>query len=196
MENSGCGLEVSPGDCDPDDCPYGICESRYIRYWDSISNVDRTKKFCQCVETPMCSLVGMKIHSGCRNYASLSEIGQDMIKEWSMTGLEKRYNRLLRRKSREAVKNEEKKRAIKASPFIAIRSVTRSYQDFNLSNIMYDDKTRHQQIFDGNSKFCCRRAKSKKLQFSSELYSSTSTKLLTNYLQIISLFYSLFLYLN
>lgn len=48
--HTGCGLTVNIGDCNPNDCPFGICEARYIRYYDDISKVDRTKKFCQCVE--------------------------------------------------------------------------------------------------------------------------------------------------
>uniref|UniRef100_A0A0N4ZX22 EB domain-containing protein n=1 Tax=Parastrongyloides trichosuri TaxID=131310 RepID=A0A0N4ZX22_PARTI len=168
--HSGCGLSVNIGDCNPNDCPFGICEARYIRYFDDISKVDRTKKFCQCVETPMCNLIGMKIHSGCRDYAGLSEIGQEMIIKWSMTAMEKNYNNNINKKRQ--IRNIIK---INASISNNKNKNIRKIRNDKKEQILFSEEKRHLQLFEGITKFCCRRSKVKARFMASSMFKSNGS---------------------
>uniref|UniRef100_A0AC34Q5C5 Uncharacterized protein n=1 Tax=Panagrolaimus sp. JU765 TaxID=591449 RepID=A0AC34Q5C5_9BILA len=77
------------GDCDPDMCEEGSCESKYTRFWDPKSKIDRTRKSCQCIEREACSIIGMNSYSGCRSYMFLNSAGQKIIREWTMSASEK-----------------------------------------------------------------------------------------------------------
>uniref|UniRef100_A0A0K0G3R9 EB domain-containing protein n=1 Tax=Strongyloides venezuelensis TaxID=75913 RepID=A0A0K0G3R9_STRVS len=188
--HTGCGLTVNIGDCNPNDCPYGICEARYIRYYDDISKVDRTKKFCQCVETPMCNLIGMKIHSGCRNYAGLSEIGQRMIREWSMTAMEKSYNRNLEKRiSRDItlnalIKSNNTKNVTKSG------KRRRKIRNDKNEQIIYSEDRRHAQLFEGITKFCCRRTNIKTKYMASSMFRNGASTVASNIFILIILFLS------
>ncbi|WKX98403.1 hypothetical protein Q1695_013804 [Nippostrongylus brasiliensis] len=116
-----------PGDCDPESCG-GTCESRYIRFFDRFTKMDRTAKSCQCVEERICSIIGMNPHAGCRSYSTLSAAGQRLIRLWSIDAKERRYR----------FSNHVRKR--------------------------FSDKQRHQQLLNGNSRFCCRSMPTKRIR--------------------------------
>ncbi|CEF65147.1 Hypothetical protein SRAE_1000340000 [Strongyloides ratti] len=173
--HTGCGLTVNIGDCNPDDCPFGICEARYIRYYDDISKVDRTKKFCQCVETPMCNLIGMKIHSGCRDYAGLSEIGQEMIRKWSMTAMEKHYNNNIKKRKVRTLNLYAFTLSNTTNTITKIDKKRRKIRNDGNKQILYSEDKRHLQLFEGITKFCCRRSKVKSRYMVSSMFRSSSS---------------------
>ncbi|VIO90672.1 Met-10 like-protein, partial [Brugia malayi] len=115
----------SPGDCNPYSCR-GTCEGRYVRFWDSRLKIDRTVKSCQCMQEPICSLIGMNAYTGCRTYTMLSTSAQRFIRLWTM--------------------NDAKKFDNQRSALLVLR-FDRSW-----------DRLRHDQLLNGNSKFCCRTA--------------------------------------
>ncbi|VDO38665.1 unnamed protein product [Onchocerca flexuosa] len=90
LETEQCQTDI-PGDCNPYSC-HGTCEGRYVRFWDSKLKIDRTVKSCQCVQEPICSLIGMNAYAGCRTYLMLSKAAQRFIRLWTMTDAEKLNN--------------------------------------------------------------------------------------------------------
>ncbi|CAG9534524.1 unnamed protein product [Cercopithifilaria johnstoni] len=90
LDTEQCQTDI-PGDCNPYSCR-GTCEGLYVRFWDSKLKIDRTVKSCQCVEEPVCSLIGMNAYAGCRTYTMLSTAAQRFIRLWTMSGTEKSDN--------------------------------------------------------------------------------------------------------
>ncbi|TKR67718.1 hypothetical protein L596_023826 [Steinernema carpocapsae] len=97
IDESPCQVGTRPGDCNPASCGGYTCEARYVRFWDPQLQADRTSKSCQCMEEPICGVIGMNAYSGCRTYAYLSPAGQKMIRLWSMTSRERQSRHALTR---------------------------------------------------------------------------------------------------
>ncbi|VDO24191.1 unnamed protein product [Haemonchus placei] len=115
------------------------CDTRFL---DRFSNVDRTAKSCQCVQEKICSIIGMHHYAGCRSYSTLSVAGQRLIRLWSIDSKDRRYR----------FTNEVGKRF----------SDKQSWTLVHFQCPRQENPFRHQQLMNGNSRFCCRSITPKK----------------------------------
>ncbi|CAA9991443.1 uncharacterized protein CELE_Y102E9.5 [Caenorhabditis elegans] len=138
------------GDCNPYNCGGG-CESKYIRFYDQSYKMDRTIKSCFCQQERLCSILGMHAFSGCKSYYQLSSVAQKFVRDWLATTL------------REPVTTDTFERSHAPLRFWSMDNLDRKNRHSNNVRHRYSDKTRHFQLINGRSRFCCRATAQKRL---------------------------------